>query len=187
MKASFIFLKGSKLVSSKGKRWNGNVDVLPVTYLKDVMAKMLDYGDRVQFSLVSGGTLPSYQVINHVDKKMAFDRDHHLLQPQTDEFVGANASPIFSLDQIKARIAGVSLSPTATSRSARVVSATNSAPRTNAARLEEQFAAQRYEYFKNNRSSLPADITKHTDEIAALMRLGKSAEEAFAETVKKYF
>jgi hypothetical protein len=67
------------------------------------------------------------------------------------------------------------------------VSATNSAPRTNAARLEEQFAAQRYEYFKNNRGSLPAAITKHTDEIAALMRLGKSAEEAFAEAVKKYF
>jgi hypothetical protein len=186
MKASFIFLKGTKLVSSKGKRWNGNVDVLPVTYLKDVMAKMLDYGDRVHFSLVSGGTLPSYQVINQVDKKMTFDRDHHLLQPQTDEFVGANASQIFSLDQIKARIAGVSLRPAATSRSARVVSAT-SAPRTNAARLEEQFAAQRYEYFKNNRSSLPADITKHTDEIAALMRLGRSAEEAFAEAVKKYF
>jgi hypothetical protein len=111
MKASFIFLKGTKLVSSKGKRWNGNVDALPVTYLKDVMAKMLDYGDRVHFSLISGGALPSYQIINPLDKKMAFDRDHHLLQPQTDEFVGANASQIFSLDQIKARIAGVSLRP----------------------------------------------------------------------------
>lgn len=187
MKASFIFLKGTKLASSKGKRWNGNVDTLPVTYLKDVMAKMLDYGDRVHFSLISGGPLPSYQVINPLDKKMAFDRDHHLLQPQAEEFVGANASQVFSLDQIKARIAGVNLRPAAPSRSARVVSATNSAPRTTAARLEEQFAAQRYEYYKNNRGSLPADITKHTDEIATLMRLGKSAEEAFAEAVKKYF
>lgn len=151
------------------------------------MAKMTDYGDRVQFSLTSGGPQPSYQIINQLDKKMAFDRNHHLLQPQADEFVGVNATPVFSIDQIKARIAGVSLTARAKTTAVRATRSASGTSRTAAAKLEDQFAAQRYDYFKNNRQTLPPTISEHTQEIAALMMQGKSAEEAFGEVVKKYF
>jgi len=43
----FLFLKAQDLATTKGKRWNGNTDALPAAYLKEVMAKMIDYGDRV--------------------------------------------------------------------------------------------------------------------------------------------
>lgn len=171
--------------TTRSKRWNGNFDTLPAAYLKDVMAKMIDYGDRVQFSLVSGGPQPSYQVTNTLGKKMAFDRNHHLLQSPSDEFAGANASPVFTLDQVKAGIAGIGVS--SGSRTVRAVRATGGGTRTSAAKLEEQFAAQRYEYFKNNRQTLPSAISEYSDEITNLMKIGKSAEEAFGEVVKKYF
>ncbi|HVK95119.1 MAG TPA: hypothetical protein VM571_10390 [Noviherbaspirillum sp.] len=173
--------------TTRSKRWNGNFDTLPAAYLKDVMAKMIDYGDRVQFSLVSGGPQPSYQVTNTLGKKMAFDRNHHLLQSQSDEFVGANASAVFTLDQVKAGIAGIGASSGGGSRTVRAVRATGGGTRTSAAKLEEQFAAQRYEYFKNNRQALPSAISEYSDEITNLMKIGKSAEEAFGEVVKKYF
>jgi hypothetical protein len=170
------------LNSTRSKRWNGNFDTLPAEYLKAVMVKMVDYGDRVQFSLVSGGP-PSYQVLNTIGKLMAFDRNHHLLHPQGDEFVGANASPVFTLDQVKAGIAGVGVG----SRTSRVARAGGGGVRTTAAKINEQLAAQRYEYFRNNRPTLPAAITEHSDEITELMKTGKSAEEAFGEVVKIYF
>jgi hypothetical protein len=175
------------LVTTRSKRWNGNFDSLPADYLKSVMEKMHDYGDRVQFSLMSGGPQPSYQVENAVGKKMAFDRNHHLLNPQDDEFVGVNASAVFTLDQVKAAIAGVR--PAAASRTARAprAAAGTGSTRTTAAQLNEQFAAQRYEYFRNNRTTLPAAISTHSDEITELMKNGKPVEEAFNEVVKKYF
>ncbi len=186
---SDYFLRYDILNSTRSKRWNGNFDALPTDYLKDVMAKMTDYGDRVQFSLISGGPAPSYQIINNLDKKMAFDRNHHLLQPQADEFVGVNASTVFTLDQVKARIAGISLNAGKKANTARVVRASSGAgsTRTSAAKLEDQFAAQRYEYFRNHRQTLPPTITEYTDEIAALMRQGKPAEEAYGEVIKKHF
>jgi hypothetical protein len=174
------------LVTTRGKRWNGKFDTLPVAYLKGVMEKMEDYGDRVQFSLATGGPEPSYQIINALDKKMAFDRNHHLLHPQSDEFVGANATPIFTLAQVKAGIAGVSNNANLGTRTVRVARAGGST-RSSAARLEEQFAAQRYEYFKNNRQSLPATITEYSDEITELMKTGRPVEEAFDEVLKKYY
>lgn len=149
------------------------------------MAKMADYGDRVRFSLVSGGPEPSYEVINTVDKTMAFDRDHHLLRPEGEEFTGVNATPVFTLEQVKAAVSGIGAASRPASRTARVVRAAGT--RTSAARLEEQFAAQRYEYYRNNRKSLPPTISEHTAEITDLMKKGKSAEEAFVEVVKKYF
>ena len=154
-------------------------------YLKDVMANMLDYGDRVQFSLLGGASQLSYQVINTLDKKMAFDRNHNLLVPQADEFVGANASAMYALDQVKARIAGVRSSTGVAVRPVRAVRA--SGGRNTAAKLSEQFAAQRYEYFRNNRQTLPPAISEHSHEIADLMMKGKSVEEAFGEIVEKYF
>lgn len=173
--------------STRSKRWNGNLGTLPADYLKAVMAKMYDYGDRVQFSLVSAGPQPSYQIMNTLGKKMAFDRNHHLLHPQDDEFVGANASPVLTLDQIKAAIAGVGLGSGAGSRTARVARAGSGSSGTAASRLNDQLAAQRYEYFRNNRQTLPPAISAHSDEIAELMKKGKSVEEAFSEVVQKYF
>ncbi|MGH8807216.1 MAG: hypothetical protein ACREX0_04990 [Noviherbaspirillum sp.] len=151
------------------------------------MAKMADYGDRVQFSLVSGGPEPAYQIMTSLGKKMAFDRNHHLLRPEGDEFVGANASAVFTLDQVKAAISSLRVSSGSGSRTARVARAGGGSTRTSAAKLDEQFAAQRYEYFRNNRQSLPPTISEHTEEIAELMKKGKAVEEAFGEVIKKYF
>lgn len=153
------------------------------------MEKMADYGDRVQFSLVSSGPEPSYQIMNTLDKTMAFDRKHHLLRPEADEFAGANATRIYTLEQVKAAIAGVrSSGSTASSRTSRVARAAGTTvPRTTMARQEELFAAQRYEYFRNHRQSLPSTISLHTEEITELMKKGKSVEEAFGEVVSKYY
>lgn len=148
------------------------------------MAKMMDYGDRVQFSLTGPGSPPIYQVMNTLGKTMAFDKNHHLLQPAEDAFVGVNATPVFTLEQLKS-----GLSATRARSATRTKSTTRSggAGRTSAAKLEEQFATQRYEYYKNNRQSLPAAISQHTDEITELMKSGKPVEAAFDEIVKKYF
>lgn len=153
------------------------------------MEKMADYGERVQFSLVTGGPEPSYQITNLHGKTMAFDRNHHLMRPEGHEFAGANATSAFTVEQVKAAVSGIGLgSRTSTPRAARVVRAgSGTGTRTSAAKLDEQFAAQRYEYYRNNRSTLPPAISQHTEEITQLMRQGKSAEEAFGEVVKKYF
>lgn len=148
---------------------------------------MADYGDRVQFSLISTGSPPSYQVMNTLGKKMAFDRNHHLLSSQDDAFVGANASQVFTLEQVKASIAGVKISSGTGTRTTRVVRAGNGGTRNTAAKLNDQFATQRYEYFRNNRQTLPPAISDHSVEITDLMKQGKSVEEAFGEVVKKYF
>ncbi len=183
----FIFRKHINLVTTRSKRWNGNIETLPADYLKSVMEKMVDYGDRVQFSLLSPGAQPNYQIMNTLGKKMAFDKNHHLLQPQEAEFVGANATQILTLEQIKALIAGVGSKSGTGARTARVVRAGSGNSKTATVRLHDQFAAQRYEYFKNNRQSLPPTISEHSDEITQLMKNGKSVEDAFDEVVKKYF
>jgi hypothetical protein len=174
-------------LATRSKRWNGNFDSLPVDFLKGVMEKMNSYGERVQFSLVTGGGEPSYQITTPLGKTMAFDRNHHLLRPEGHEFAGANATSVFTMEQVKAAISGLRASSGGASRTARVVRSSGGGTRTSAAKLEEQFAAQRYEYFRNNRQSLPPTITEHTEEITDLMKTGKSVEEAFGEVVKKYY
>jgi len=151
------------------------------------MAKMADYGERVQFSLISGGPEPSYQVTNELGKNMAFDRNHHLFRPEGEEFVGVNATAAFTMDQVKSAIAGVRTVSGSASRAPRVARAGTTGTRTSAAKLDEQFATQRYEYFRNNRQALPPRISEHSSEITELMKQGKSVEDAFGEVVKKYF
>lgn len=174
-------------MATRNKRWNGNFDSLPIDYLKGVLEKMVDYGDRVQFSFIAGGPQPGYQVINELGKTMAFDKNHHLYRPEGEEFSGANVTKTYTLEQVKAAIAGIRPASATAPKTARVVRAGSAGTRTSAARMEEQFAAQRYEYFKNNRSTLPARITEYTEEITELMKKGKPVEEAFGEVVKKYF
>jgi hypothetical protein len=181
-----IFFESKRLVTTRSKRWNGDVSSLPAEYLNGVMAKMNDYGDRVQFSLIGPGSPPVYQVMNTLGKTMAFDKNHHLLQPQEDAFVGANASPVFTLDQLKAGVASSRVGSRSKSTTTRAAGGTGTG-RTTAAKLEEQFATQRYEYYKSNRQTLPAGISQHTDEITELMKSGRSVEDAFGEVVKKYF
>jgi hypothetical protein len=178
-------LRKHTLATSRSKRWNGSFDSLPVAYLKSVLEKMSSYGDRVQFSLISGGSQPSYQITNPLGKEMAFDGSHHLLHPENEEFVGSNATAVYTLDQVKAAVAGVRSS--AAPRPVRVTRASSGSTPTRAAKLDEQFASQRYEYFRNNRQSLPPEISNHSNEIVELMKAGKPVEEAFGEVVTKYF
>jgi hypothetical protein len=175
------------LVTSRSKRWNGDVATLPADYLNGVMAKMNDYGDRVQFSLTGPGSPPIYQVMNTLGKTMAFDKNHHLLQPAEDAFVGVNATPVFTLDQLKAGLSAPRARAGSATRAKSAARTASGVPRTSAARLDEQFATQRYEYYKNNRQALPASISQYTDEITDLMKSGKTVEAAFDEVVKKYF
>jgi len=175
------------LNASRNKRWNGDIAALSVDYMKGVLEKMAAYGDRVRFSLSSGGTEPSYQVINNMGKAMAFDRDHHLLRDEAAAFAGANASPEFTMDQINAAISGYGASSRGSARTGRVVKAGGGPGKTAAARLDEQVAATRYAYFKSNRENLPPRIAEYSGEIDQLLKKGKPVEEAFGEVVKKYF
>ncbi len=163
------------------------MDSLETEFLKNVLEKMSSYGERVQFSLVSGGPAPSYQVINEVGKAMVFDRNHHLLRPEDDAFTGANATQFFSIDQIKAAISGQRIGFVSSAKGARVPRATGSGTRTSAARVAEQKAAERYAYYKENRQWLPPTIAQHTAEIDAQMIAGKTAQQAFDEILKKYY
>lgn len=115
---------------------------------------------------------------------MAFDNRHTLLKIEGDEFVGANATGIYTMDQVRSAIAGFAPASTG-GRTTKAVRATGT--RVSAARLEEQFATARYEYYRNHRQNLPPGITGHTDEITGLMKQGRSVEEAFDEVVRKYF
>ena len=169
------------------KRWNGNIDALSIEYLKGVVAKMTDYGDRVQLSLVSGGSQPCYQVVNQLGKKMAFDSNHHLLRPQEDEFTGANVSSVFTLEQVRSAVEYRGKGARSAAAPIRAARGTTSAPRTSAAKVDEEFAAQRYAYFKEHRASLPSTISEHSDEIISLMKKGIPAEDAFGAVVKKYY
>lgn len=71
---------------------------------------------------------------------------------------------------------------------------TTSSPRTASprggaalAKIKEQIAIQKYEYYKSNRASLPSDIREHSEEITRLMEGGMSAEAAFSEVSKLCF
>jgi hypothetical protein len=168
------------LNNTSNKRWNGKIETLPSDYLNGVMGQMLAYGERVQFALSGSGQRPNYQVINTAGKKMAFDSRNHLLTPKADEFVGSNATGVYTLDQIKAAGAGGGRTTAGT----RVGSTRSSAATVKAKDLVD---AAKYEYFKNNRQTLPAGIEKYSEEITGLMKNGISAEDAFAEVIKRHF
>lgn len=173
--------------ATRTKRWNGDIASLPADYAKGVLEKMAAYGDRVQFSLTSGGAEPSYQIINDMGKAIAFDRQHHLLQGQEELFAGANATPVMSAEQLSTALSGYGASARGGSRTGRAVKSASGPTKTAAARLDEQVAAARYAYFKTNRATLPARIAEYSGEIDQLLKKGKPVEEAFAEVVKKYF
>lgn len=173
--------------ATRTKRWNGDIASLPADYAKGVLEKMAAYGDRVQFSLASGGAEPSYQVINNMGKAIAFDRQHHLLQGQEELFAGANATPVINAEQLNTALSGYGASARSGSRAGRAVKSASGPTKTAAARLDEQVAAARYAYFKSNRATLPARIAEYSGEIDQLLKKGKPVEEAFAEVVKKYF
>jgi len=164
----------------KPKRWNGKIETLSAEYLNRVLEQMLAYGDRVQFALTRGGQCPHYQVINATEKKIAFD-SNHLLTSGANEFVAGTTSPVYALGQIEAAMTGVGVKTVST----RVVG--GGGTRTTAAQKIALVDAEKYEYFKKNRSTLPADIGKHAQEITALMMNGMSVEDAFAEVTKPRF
>jgi hypothetical protein len=172
------------LNTTRNKRWNGEINSLKGDYLNEVLEKMATYGDRVQFALNGKGSSPHYQVINSADKKMAFDSNHHLLQPADDEFAGPNATREFSLDQIKAAMAGGGTAKGAATRAGRA-----SSGRTTTATLKAKdlLDIEKYEYFKNHRQMLPPSIGEHSEEITELMIKGMSAQDAFADVVKRHF
>jgi hypothetical protein len=176
-----------RLSATRTKRWSGDIAALPAEYMNNVLEKMGAYGDRVQFSLVSGGAEPSYQIINNMDKAIAFDRDHHLLQAPDDLFAAANATAVLTLDQINTARASYGASSRTASKTGRVVKAASGPTKTAAARLDEQVAAARYAFFKANRATLPPRIAEYSGEIDHLLKKGKPVEEAFGEVVKKYF
>lgn len=170
--------------TTKNKRWNGKIDTLAAAYLNDVKEKMEAYGDRVKFRLGGAGERPNYQLTNAADKKMAFDGNHHLVHPKDGEYVGSNATNLFTLDQIKAAIAGVGSRASTSARVSRVGSSRSS---TAAVKVQDLVDAEKYEYFKNNRQILPPGIGEHSAEITALMKNGMAAQDAFAEIVKRHF
>jgi hypothetical protein len=170
------------LNTAKTKRWNGKIETLTREYLNRVMEQMLTYGDRVQFALNRGGQCPHYQVINTFDKKIMFD-SNHLLTSNADDFVTGTTSPIYALTQIEAAMKGVGVKTTGAAV-VRRSGGGSGVPRTTAAQREALIDAEKYEYFKKNRSSLPDDIKKQSQKISALMMSGMSVEDAFAEAVK---
>jgi hypothetical protein len=180
---SHHYWKQRILNTTRNKRWNGKIDTLAADYLNDVKGKMEAYGDRVQFRLGGSGERPNYQVMNAADKKMAFDSNNHLVHPKAGEYVGSNASGVFTLDQIKAAIAGVGIRASAGARVSRVVGSS----RTAAVKVKDLVDAEKYEYFKNNRQILPPGIGEHSVEITELMKNGMAAQDAFAEVVKRHF
>jgi hypothetical protein len=176
------------LNTKRTKRWNGQIDTLAADYLKDVMGQMETYGDRVQFGLSGSGSRPNYQVINAFDKKMAFDSNNHLLHPQAHEFDGPNATRVFTLDQVKAAMTGIGRASTAT-RVSRAGSGNGSSSRgsTAAVKVKDVIDTEKYEYFKNNRQTLPPSIGEYSAAITELMKKGMSAEQAFGEIIKQHF
>jgi hypothetical protein len=176
-----------RLSATRTKRWSGDIAALPADYMNNVLEKMAAYGERVQFSLVSGGAEPSYQIINDMGKAIAFDRDHHLLQAQEDLFAAANATAVLTLEQINAARSGYGASSRTASKTGRAVKSASGPTKTAAARLDEQVAAARYAYFKEHRASLPPRIAEYSGEIDQLLKKGRPVEEAFGEVVKKYF
>ena len=184
-----ITIGNSTLTTTRTKRWNGNIDTLKADYLKDVMTQMDAYGDRVQLALSGPGQKPYYQVINTAGKKMAFDSNHHLLTQEEDAFTPGNVTSVFTLEQVKTIAAGGSVRIAGSSRIARAGTGVARSTRNTAAvvKAKDLIDTDKYNYFKNNRETLPPTIGDHALQITELMKDGKSAEEAFNEVIKLHY
>lgn len=174
--------------TTRTKRWNGTLESLSGDYLKAVAERMESYGDRVQFELPGHGKHPIYQVIGRSDRKMGFDGKHLLLRLNESGNVAETLSPIFTLEAVRAAIAGRRATRSAGVRAA---SGNGSAPvRRRAAApaaVVDTVEQDKYAYYRANRDSLPEDISQHASEISALMRAGRSAEEAFQDVVSRHY
>jgi hypothetical protein len=170
------------LTTTRSKRWNGKLETLAADFIAGVLAQMETYGGRVQFALSTPGARPNYQVLNDADKKMAFDANHHLLQPQAAEFEGSNATAILTLEDIRAIGTAKPKAKSAAKSGKRAVRTT-----TASAKAADLVDAAKYAYFRANRQTLPPAIGGHSDEISTLMRNGLSAEDAFSEVLKRHF
>jgi hypothetical protein len=170
------------------------VATLSAAYLKNVIEKMQAYGDRAQFTMNGNVLGPNYQVINTSEKKMSFDSSNRLIQTTEEDFTGANASRIFTLAQVEAMLTNIDApivknSAIRTRRVAGAGTGTSSSSRggSSLTKAKEQIAIQKYDYYKNNRDSLPSDIRAHSEEITRMMEKGMSAEAAFEEASKLCF
>jgi hypothetical protein len=179
---------GNSLTTTRTKRWNGHIETLKADYLKEVVAQMDAYGDRVQLALSGPGQRPNYQVINQAGKKMAFDGNHHLLSGAEEIFTPGNVSDVFTTEQVKTIVAGGAVRTT-TGRVARAGTGVARGTRNTAAvvKAKDLIDTEKYNYFKNNRETLPATIGEHAMQITDLMKDGKSAEEAFGEVLKLHY
>jgi hypothetical protein len=180
------YRKSSLLKTTRTKNWNGKIETLKPDYLKDVITQMELYGERVRFSYFGTGQRPHYQVINSFGKAMVFDSNNHLHQPQEEEFSGSNCTAEFSLEQIKAVVAG-GIRAEAVKRVSRATGSSGARGMTAAARAKEQLDIEKYNYFKANRQSMPPTIGEHSDEITELMLKGIPAAEAFEQVIKRYY
>ena len=154
---------------------------------------MRDYGGNVQFSC--NGTIhgPNYQILNAAGKKKIFSGSHLLIQADEDEFNDAASTTIYSLDQIKTHLVNMTTTtkktPSVRAKSAAGTAKKTASPRGSAAlaKIKEQIAIQKYEYYKSNRAALPSDIREHSEKITEMMESGMSAELAFNEAIKLCF
>ncbi len=161
---------------------------LPAAYLKNVIEKMLAYGENVQFSGSGTTEGPNFQVINAAGKKISFNSSNLLIHTDEKEFSGKTSALIYSLDQIKNQLIKLSTPAVKATATKRKVAGTAS-PRGGSAlaKAKEAIAIQKYEYYKNNRADLPSDIREHSEEITRMMESGMSAESAFNEAKKLCF
>jgi len=170
------------------KHWTGDTSKLPAAYLKNVIEKMLAYGESVQFS--GSGTIegPNFQVINAAGKKISFSSSNLLIHTDEKEFSGKNSALVYSLEQIQTQLIKLTTPTVKVAATKRKVAGTAS-PRGGSAlaKAKEAIAIQKYEYYKNNRADLPSDIREHSEEITRMMESGMSAETAFNEAKKLCF
>jgi hypothetical protein len=142
----------------------------------------------VQLTLNGPGQRPHYQVINPAGKKMAFDSNHHLLHPKEDEFIPGNVSGVYTLEQVKLIAAGGAVRLAGSGRVARAGGAVRGTRNTAAVvKAKDLIDTEKYNYFKNNRETLPPTIGDYSAQITALMKNGMSAEEAFNDVVSAHF
>jgi hypothetical protein len=189
LRGAAITIGNSTLTTTRTKRWNGDIASLKSEYLKEMMTQMEAYGDRVQLALSGPGQRPHYQVINPAGKKMAFDSNHHLLSQEEDAFTPGNVTEVFTLEQVKTIASGGSVRIAGSSRVTRTVGSATRPTRNTAAvvKAKDLIDVEKYNYFKNNRETLPPTIGEHSLQITTLMTGGKSAEEAFGEVVKQHY
>lgn len=175
------------LNTKRNKRWNGDVAKLSADYLNSVVEKMQSYGNKVQFS--SNGTVngPNFLVSNDAGKQIAFSGSAMLIQLTDDDFSDESAVKAYTLDQIKSLLVkpASSSAKSSTTRTKRAPGAPRGAAAL--AKIREQIAIQKYDYYKANRATLPPDIREHSEKISEMMEAGMSAEDAFSEAIKFCF